>query len=136
MHDGGTVVAGGIPLEEGEYVLRLVAADESASASLPTGSGVVAARHRAVTPSSRPRASPGTWSGWCSRHAGTPGCTWRDRIVLTVGLPDDLRAQLVPYEPLLAGETLATEVAWVEPAAGSPLTLGERPLSLAVRRAW
>ena len=33
--DRDTVVAGGIPLEEGEYTLRLVAADEAASASLP-----------------------------------------------------------------------------------------------------
>ena len=40
--EGDTIVAGGIPLEEGEYTLRLVAAEDAgASTSLPSGDGVV-----------------------------------------------------------------------------------------------
>jgi isoleucyl-tRNA synthetase len=35
-----------------------------------------------------------------------------DRIVLTLGADDALRAQLAPHEGLIAGETLAVEVVW------------------------
>ena len=39
--DGDTVVAGGIPLQDGEYSLRLVATDEAATVCLADGDGVV-----------------------------------------------------------------------------------------------
>ena len=37
----GVVVAGGVELQDGEYELKLVAADPEQSASLPGGDGVV-----------------------------------------------------------------------------------------------
>jgi isoleucyl-tRNA synthetase len=58
-----------------------------------------------------------------------------DRIALTVGVPEDVRGRLGPHEAFIAGETLATTVAWGQPADGTPLTLGGAPVSVEVERA-
>jgi isoleucyl-tRNA synthetase len=62
------------------------------------------------------------------------GLAVSDRVRLTVGLPGALRDRLRPLEGLVAGETLATSVAWGEPEPGTSLTLDDQPLSLAVTR--
>ena len=67
----GRPVAAGVTLQEGEYELRLVAADAEHSAPLPGGEGVVVL-DTAVTPELAAEGWPGTWSGWCSRPAATP----------------------------------------------------------------
>ena len=62
------------------------------------------------------------------------GLAVSDRIQLSVGLPAPWRDRLRPLEPLVAGETLATAVDWVEPVAGAALSLDGQPLSLEVAR--
>ena len=56
----GVVTAGGIELSEGEYSLRLVAADPSRATTLPANTGVVVLDID-LTPSSRPKVSPAIW---------------------------------------------------------------------------
>ena len=73
----GAPVAAGVTLQEGEYELKLVAADAEHSAPLPGGEGVVVLDTDGHRRSSPPRDWPATWSGWCSRPAATP--TWTCR---------------------------------------------------------
>jgi isoleucyl-tRNA synthetase len=125
------VVAGGIALEEGEYTLRLVAADEAASASLPRGDGVVVL-DLAVTNELAAEGLARDLVRLVQQARRDAGLDVSDRIALTVGLPDQVRAQLAPHEELVARETLATSVTWGPPADGAPLSLGDGPASVGV----
>ena len=55
-----------------------------------------------------------------------------DRIDLAIGTPDEVRRRLEPFADMVAGETLAVAVRWVEPAPDAALTLGDQPLSIEV----
>ena len=55
-----------------------------------------------------------------------------DRIDLAIGTPDEVRRRLEPFADMVAGETLAVAVRWVESAPGAALTLGDQPLSIEV----
>ncbi len=105
------VVAGGIALEEGEYTLRLVAADEAASASLPRGDGVVVL-DLAVTDELAAEGLARDLVRLVQQARRDAGLDVSDRIALTVGLPDQVRARLAPHEGFIARETLATSVTW------------------------
>jgi isoleucyl-tRNA synthetase len=129
--DDGTVVAGGIPLEEGEYTLRLVAADEGASASLPRGDGVVVL-DLTVTDELAAEGLARDLVRLVQQARRDAGLDVSDRIALAVGLPEHVRAQLAPHEGFIARETLATSVAWGPPAGGAPRRLGDGPASVEV----
>jgi isoleucyl-tRNA synthetase len=129
--DDGTVVAGGIPLEEGEYTLRLVAADEGASASLPRGDGVVVL-DLTVTDELAAEGLARDLVRLVQQARRDAGLDVSDRIALTVGLPEQVRTRLAPHEGFIARETLATTVAWARPAADAPLRLGDGPASVEV----
>ena len=124
-------MAGGIALEEGEYTLRLVAADEAASASLPRGDGVVVL-DLAVTDELAAEGLARDLVRLVQQARRDAGLDVSDRIALTVGLPDQVRAQLAPHEGFIARETLATSVTWGPPADGAPLSLGDGPASVGV----
>jgi isoleucyl-tRNA synthetase len=132
--EGDTVVAGGIALQEGEYTLRLVAADEAASGSLPRGDGVVVL-DLTVTPELAAEGLARDLVRLVQQARRDAGLDVSDRIALTVGVPEDVRGRLGPHEAFIAGETLATTVAWGQPADGTPLTLGGAPVSVEVERA-
>ena len=132
--EDGRVVAGGIALEEGEYTLRLVAADEAASASLPRGDGVVVL-DLAVTDELAAEGLARDLVRLVQQARRDAGLDVSDRIALTVGLPDQVRAQLAPHERFIARETLATSVTWGPPADGAPLSLGDGPASVGVAAA-
>jgi len=129
--DGDTVVAGGIALEDGEYTLRLAAADEAASASLPRGDGVVVL-DLTVTAELAAEGLARDLVRLVQQARRDAGLDVSDRIVLTVGLPEVVRAQVAPHEGFIARETLATTVAWGPPADGARLTLGEGAASVEV----
>ena len=75
VSETGVVTAGGLVLQDGEYALETVASggEDSATGLLPGGGFVVL--DTAVTPDSRPKASPATWCAPSSRPGATPGWT-------------------------------------------------------------
>jgi isoleucyl-tRNA synthetase len=130
---GDTVVAGGVALEPGEYSLRLVPKDADASSCLPAADGVVTL-DLTVTPELATEGLARDLIRLVQQARRDAGLAVSDRVRLTVGLPGALRDRLRPLEGLVAGETLATSVAWGEPEPGTSLTLDDQPLSLAVTR--
>jgi isoleucyl-tRNA synthetase len=129
--DGDTVVAGGIRLEEGEYTLRLVAADERASASLPRGDGVVVL-DLTVTDALAAEGLARDLVRLVQQARRDAGLDVSDRIALVVGLPPEVRRQVEPHQDFIAGETLATSVEWGAPADDALLTLGGGAASVVV----
>ena len=129
--DGDSVVAGGIPLLEGEYTLRLVAGDDGASASLPRGDGVVVL-DVALTPELEAEGLARDLVRLVQQARRDAGLNVSDRIDLAIGAPAEVRRQLEPFAGMVAGETLAVTVRWVDPAPDAPLTLADQPLGIAV----
>jgi isoleucyl-tRNA synthetase len=129
--EGDAVVAGGIPLLEGEYTLRLVADDEAASASLPRGDGVVVL-DVALSPELEAEGLARDLVRLVQQARRDAGLDVSDRIDLAIGTPDDVRRRLEPFAAMIAAETLAIAVRWVEPAGDAALTLADRPLSIEV----
>ena len=91
--DGDTVVAGGIPLEDGEYTLRLVAGDEAAGAALPRGAGVVVLDLE-VTPELESEGLARDLVRLVQQARRDAGLDVSDRIAVTVGLPAELHARV------------------------------------------
>jgi isoleucyl-tRNA synthetase len=129
--EGDTVVAGGVPLEEGEYALRLVATDEAATVCLAGGDGVVVLDLE-VTEALEAEGLARDLVRAVQQARRDAGLAVSDRIALTLGLPEPLRGRVARFEDFVAGETLATSVAWVDPTTDSAGTLGDQPLSIAV----
>ena len=129
--DGDSVVAGGIPLLEGEYTLRLVAGEEGASASLPRGDGVVVL-DLTLTSELEAEGLARDLVRLVQQARRDAALDVSDRIDLAIGTPDEVRRRLEPFADMVAGETLAVAVRWVEPAADAALTLGDQPLSIEV----
>ena len=102
----GAPVAAGVTLVEGEYELRLVAADAGGSAPLP-GAGAWCVLDTAVTPELAPRAWPATSSGWCSRPAATPDWTCPTGSRWGSSARRRVRAAVRAHEAFVAGEVLA-----------------------------
>ena len=75
--EDGTVTAGGLALEEGEYTLETVAgsADDGTATGVLPRRRLRRARHRGHRRSWPPRAWPATWSAPSSRPAATPAST-------------------------------------------------------------
>jgi isoleucyl-tRNA synthetase len=129
--EGDTVVAGGIPLEPGEYTLRLEATDGAATAGLSSVDGVVALDVE-VTPELEAEGLARDLVRLVQQARRDAGLAVSDRIVLTLGLPDELRARVEPFADMLAGETLATDITW---APGEPTAeLDDQPVHIAVAK--
>jgi isoleucyl-tRNA synthetase len=60
------------------------------------------------------------------------GLAVSDRIALTLGLAEPLRSRLAPFQDFVAGETLATSLAWADPSPEGVGSLGNQPLSIEV----
>jgi isoleucyl-tRNA synthetase len=129
--EGEAVTAAGITLLPGEYTRRLVPAAEAASGCLPAGDGVVVL-DLTVSPELEAEGLARDLVRLIQQARRDAALAVSDRIRLTIGLPDALRGRLAPLEGFVAAETLATSVAWVEPAPDAALTLDDQPLSLGV----
>jgi isoleucyl-tRNA synthetase len=129
IREGDSIVAGGIALQDGEYTLRLVADDEAASASLPRGDGVVVL-DVALTPELEAEGLARDLIRLVQQARRDAGLDVSDRIELAIGTPEDVRRRLEPFAGMLAAETLAVSVRWVDPGAGTALTLAGEPLSI------
>ncbi len=127
--DGDVVTAGGVRLEPGEYHLRLEAADGAAAAGLGSGDGVVVLDVE-VTPELEAEGLARDLVRLVQQARRDVGLDVSDRIVLTLGLSDELRARVEPFVDMVARETLAVEVVW---AAGQPTAeLDEQPVHIEV----
>ncbi len=105
----GVVTAAGIPLLEGEYTERLVAADPSETAALPAGSGLVVL-DTTVTPELAVEGIAKDLVRVVQQARRQAGLQVTDRIVVTIDAPADVVAAAREHEQLIAGEVLARRV--------------------------
>jgi isoleucyl-tRNA synthetase len=113
----GTVTAGGIALQEGEYTLETVAGDTTggaATAVLPRGGFVVL--DTTLTPELEAEGVARDLVRSVQQARREAGLAVSDRIALTISGPGDVLAAARTHEALVAGETLATSVAYEEAA--------------------
>ncbi|MCW2843874.1 MAG: Isoleucyl-tRNA synthetase, partial [Nocardioides sp.] len=106
--DDGTVTSGGLALEEGEYALETVAGSGAGSATgmLPRGGFVVLDTE--VTPELAEEGLARDLVRAVQQARRDAGLDVSDRITLTVGGSDAVRAAARAHEDLITTETLAT----------------------------
>ncbi|MEU7872701.1 isoleucine--tRNA ligase [Dactylosporangium sp. NPDC049140] len=106
---GGVVTAGGVALQEGEYDLKLVAADPTQSAPLPGGEGVVVL-DSTVTPELAAEGVARDLVRVIQQARRDAGLDVSDRIVVVVDGPATVASALDAHGSFVAGETLANSV--------------------------
>ena len=125
------VTAGGIELNEGEYSLRLVATDPSRATTLPANTGVVVLDID-LTPELEAEGVARDLVRLVQQARRDAGLNVSDRIALTLGVPDAIRAQIAPFTALITEPTLATSLEF-EP--GEPnAELDGRPVSIGIAK--
>jgi isoleucyl-tRNA synthetase len=106
---GGVVVAGGVELREGEYELKLVAADPERSASLPRDEGVVVL-DTTVTPALEAEGLARDVVRVVQQARREADLNVADRITVAVDAPAAVAAAVDAHRDFVARETLATSV--------------------------
>ena len=107
----GTVTAGGITLVEGEFSERLQAADPQSTSALPGNSGLVVLDTE-VTPALAAEGTARDVVRVVQQARRDAGLEVSDRIALTLDAPDAVTEAVRTHEAFLAGEVLATAVAY------------------------
>jgi isoleucyl-tRNA synthetase len=107
---GESILAAGIELTDGEYDLRLVAADPDSTSALPGGTGLVAL-DTAVTPELAAEGAARDVVRIAQQARRDAGLAVSDRIRLTLGADDRVADALRTHADFVAGETLALDVA-------------------------
>ncbi|MGH3788068.1 MAG: isoleucine--tRNA ligase [Pseudonocardiaceae bacterium] len=120
----GVVTAAGIPLLDGEYTERLVAADPAETVPLPVGSGLVVL-DTAVTPELAAEGIARDLVRVVQQARREAGLEVTDRIVLTIDAPAAVLAAARAHETFIAGEVLAPRVDYGPAPDGFPGTVGE-----------
>ncbi|MEU4423116.1 isoleucine--tRNA ligase [Actinoplanes sp. NPDC024001] len=105
----GAPVAAGVTLAEGEYELKLVAADAENSAPLPAGGGVVVL-DTAVTPELAAEGLARDVIRVVQQARRDADLDVSDRITLVLSASEPVRAAVEAHREFVAGETLATSV--------------------------
>ncbi|GIF00252.1 isoleucine--tRNA ligase [Paractinoplanes rishiriensis] len=118
----GAPVAAGVTLQEGEYELKLVAADVANSAPLPAGAGVVVL-DTAVTPELHAEGLARDVIRVVQQARRDAGLDVADRISLAVSAAEPVRRAVEAHREFVAGETLALAVSFAD--AGAPGFAGE-----------
>ena len=126
----GTVTAGGITLLPGEFTERLVAADPQETAALPGSTGLVVL-DTAVTPELAAEGLARDVVRVVQQARRDAGLAVSDRIALTVDGPEAVVAAVRAHEAFVAGEVLATSVAYAPVA--EPTLVGAVADGLEVR---
>ena len=108
---GGVIVVAGEELQPGEYALKLVTTEGTASASLSNGAGVVLL-NTDVTPELAAEGLARDVVRAVQQARRSADLNVSDRIVLTIGADPDVQQQIEPHVGLISGETLATHVVW------------------------
>ncbi|WP_020573532.1 isoleucine--tRNA ligase [Actinopolymorpha alba] len=120
------VVAGGVPLLEGEYELRLVPTDADSSTALPGDVGVVVLDTE-VTPELAAEGTARDVIRAVQQARRDAGLDVSDRIGLVVSSPDaEVRAAVEAHRDLVTGETLTEELTFGDlPGEGAPVEVGD-----------
>ncbi|BCJ51615.1 isoleucine--tRNA ligase [Actinoplanes sp. NBRC 14428] len=105
----GAPVAAGVALQEGEYELKLVAADVDNSAPLPGDAGVVVL-DTAVTPELAAEGLARDVIRVVQQARRDAGLDVSDRIALTVSASEAVAAAVEAHREFVAAETLATSL--------------------------
>jgi isoleucyl-tRNA synthetase len=131
----GAPVAAGVTLRDGEYELRLVAADVANSAPLPAGGGVVVL-DTVVTASLEEEGLARDLVRVVQQARRDADLDVSDRITLSVSAAPELVTAFEAHREFVAGETLASSVAFAAP--GTPGFAGEvgdgEPVSVQVTK--
>jgi isoleucyl-tRNA synthetase len=98
-----------VPLAEGEYELKLVAADADRSAPLPGADGVVVL-DTAVTPELAAEGLARDVVRVVQQARREAGLDVADRIALTVDAGAEVSAAVAAHQAFIAAETLATSL--------------------------
>ncbi|WP_433793822.1 isoleucine--tRNA ligase [Actinoplanes sp. CA-252034] len=114
----GAPVAAGVTLAEGEYELKLVAADVENSAPLPAGGGVVVL-DTVVTDELATEGLARDVIRVVQQARRDADLDVSDRITLVLSASPAVRAAVETFRDFVAGETLATTVELTEPAGGA-----------------
>ncbi|WP_433507426.1 isoleucine--tRNA ligase [Pseudonocardia halophobica] len=109
----GTVTAGGIRLLEGEFSERLLAADPQSTGALPGNTGLVVL-DTAVTPELAAEGTARDVVRAVQQARRDAGLEVSDRIALTLDAPEPVLDAVRAHEAFVAGEVLATSVAYAE----------------------
>ncbi|GAA0430942.1 isoleucine--tRNA ligase [Actinoplanes capillaceus] len=120
----GAPVAAGVTLAEGEYELRLVAADVENSAPLPAGGGVVVL-DTVVTEELATEGLARDVIRVVQQARRDADLDVSDRIALVLSAAPVVRAAVEAYREFVAGETLATSVEFAELADGFTGEVGD-----------
>ncbi|GAB4053900.1 isoleucine--tRNA ligase [Catellatospora paridis] len=107
----GAPVAAGVTLQEGEYELKLVAADAEHSAALPGDAGVVVL-DTAVTPALEAEGLARDVVRVVQQARREADLAITDRIALTVQASAEVAAAVREHQAFLAAETLADSVSY------------------------
>ncbi|MGK5445793.1 DUF5915 domain-containing protein, partial [Micromonospora sp. URMC 105] len=130
----GAPVAAGVTLAEGEYELRLVAADAEHSAPLPGGEGVVVLDTE-VTPALAAEGLARDVVRVVQQARRDADLDVSDRIVVSVSASEEVRAAVSAYTDFVAREVLADTVDFAEGVDGFAGEVGEgERVTVAVRR--
>ncbi|MGZ7036144.1 MAG: DUF5915 domain-containing protein, partial [Ilumatobacteraceae bacterium] len=127
----GVVTAGGVELADGEYSLRLVAADPSRAATLPANTGVVVLDID-LTAELEAEGVARDLVRLVQQARRDAGLHVSDRIALRLGLPDSIRDRVEPFTALITEPTLAMSLTFDQGEANAELD--GQPVSIGVAR--
>jgi isoleucyl-tRNA synthetase len=127
MAEDGTVTAGGLVLQEGEFTLETVAesGDGTATGMLPSGAGFVVL-DTVVTPELAAEGLARDVIRAVQQARKEAGLDVSDRIALTLGGSAATRTAVETHRDLIARETLATSLGVSAEAADEPVTIEVR----------
>jgi isoleucyl-tRNA synthetase len=120
----GAPVAAGVTLQEGEYELKLVAADAEHSAPLPGDAGVVVLDTE-VTPALEAEGLARDVVRVVQQARREADLAITDRIALTVAASAEVAAAVQAHQAFLAAETLADSVTFGTVEAGFSGEVGD-----------
>ncbi|MBV1855642.1 isoleucine--tRNA ligase [Catellatospora tritici] len=130
----GAPVAAGVTLQEGEYELKLVAADAEHSAPLPGDAGVVVL-DTAVTPDLQAEGLARDVVRAVQQARREADLAITDRILVTVAASAEVVAAVAAHRDFVAGETLADEVDFGAVESGFTGEVGDgEQVTVSVRR--
>jgi len=132
--DDGRPVAAGVTLQEGEYELKLVAADAEHSAPLPAGEGVVVL-DTVVTPELAAEGLARDVVRVVQQARRDAQLDITDRVVVSLGAAPEVVAAVETHRDFVAAEVLATELRFEPATAGFEGEVGEgEKVTVAVSR--